>query len=69
MSSYSAYACVKGHARVAGISGEMPTEALVLGGKLIKAVQQMVQTGFGHNETVSGETGRTWQDSCEGFVW
>lgn len=40
----------------------------ILGSKLIKALEQMVQTWFGHNETVSGETNRTWQDSCEGFV-
>lgn len=26
----------------------------------------MVSTQFGHNETVSGGTNRTWQDSCDG---
>lgn len=58
----------KGHACACGISGEMPTKSLILGSKLIKAMEQMVQTWSGHNETVSGETNRTWQDSCEGFV-
>ncbi len=43
----------------------MPTKALILGRKLIKAVEQMVQTWSGHNEMVSGETNRTWPDSCE----
>ncbi|KAM7385141.1 hypothetical protein PAMP_001237 [Pampus punctatissimus] len=46
----------------------MPTKAVIPGSKLIKAVEQMAQTWSGHNETVSGETNRTWQDSCEGFV-
>ena len=58
----------KGHACACGISGEMSTKSLILGSKLIKAMEQMVQTWSGHNETVSGETNRTWQDSCEGFV-
>ena len=53
--------------RACGISGEMATKALILGSKLIKAVEQMAQTRSGHNETVSGETNRTWQDSCAGF--
>lgn len=63
------YLCVcKGRVWACGLSGEMPTKALVLGSKLIKAVEQMVQTWSGHNEPVSGETNRTWQDSCVGFV-
>lgn len=61
--------CVcKGRVWACGISWEMSTKALNLDCKLIKAVEQMVQTWSGHNETVSGETNRTWQDSCEGFV-
>lgn len=35
--------------------------------QLIKAAEQMVQARSGRNETVNGETNRTWQDSCEGF--
>lgn len=46
----------------------MPTKVLILGSKLIKAMEQMVQTWSGHNEMVSGETDWTWQDSCEGFA-
>lgn len=44
---------------------EMPTKPPVFGGKLIKAAEQMAPTRFGHNETESGETKWTWQDSCE----
>lgn len=66
---YSTFVCVcKGRVWACGISWEMSTKALNWGCKLIKAVEQMVQTWSGHNETVSGETNRTWQDSCEGFV-
>lgn len=67
------YLCVcvcvyKARVWACGISWEMSTKSLNWGCKLIKAVEQMVQTRSGHNETVSGETNRTWQDSCEGFV-
>lgn len=57
----------KGHVQACAISWEMSTKALNLGCKLIKAAEQMVQARSGRNETVNGETNRTWQDSCEGF--
>lgn len=57
----------KGRVRACAISWEMSTKALNLGCKLIKAPEQMVQAWSGRNETVNGETNRTWQDSCEGF--
>lgn len=50
------------------LRGKCPTNALILSSKLIKAAEQMVQSRSGHNETVSGETNRTWQDSCERSV-
>ena len=61
------YMC-KGHVWACGPSWESPTKALILGSKLIKAVDQMVQTWSGHNETVSCDTKLTWQDSCEEFI-
>ncbi len=69
--AYTVPVCVcvcKGRVWACGLSGEMPTKAPILGSKLIKVVEQMAQTWSGHNETVSGETNWTWQDSCEGFV-
>lgn len=61
--------CVcRGRAWACASSGEMPTKALNLSSELIKVLEQMVQTWSGHNETVSGGTSRTWQDSWEGRV-
>lgn len=61
------YECVcRGRVWACGTSGEMPTKALNLSSELIKVMEQMVQTWSGHNETVSGGTSRTWQDSWGG---
>lgn len=60
--------CAKAVHELAGSPGKCPQRLSVLGSKLIKAAEQMVQAWSGHNETVSGETNWTWQDSCEGFV-
>lgn len=57
-----------GEYELGAISWETPTKTFILGSELIKVMEQMVQTLSGHNETVSGETNRTWQDSWGGFV-
>lgn len=71
MGSLVQYLCrrvyAKGRVQACAISWEMSTKALNLGCELIKAAEQMVRARSGRNETVNGETNRTWQDSCEGF--